>query len=212
MKIDNDGSVIVCAPERMSKKKIERIVSEHSHWIVKKAEMVKSLPQPLGEHSYRSGDEFLLLDERYSLKVTKGVSESVTIKEGELHVFSPSVSKKTVKSLIDRFYDSYGIEIYTPYVHRYLDAMNIPRKDITIRMVGYPKRLGSCSRDKRLSFSRRSLMLEKNLIEYVALHEVAHLVYFNHGKEFKNLIQTYMPDYKDRIAEIKKLRLQISHL
>lgn len=212
MKIDDMGTLVVSAPKAMSVQRIEDIVLKHTDWIERQTSVVRTLPGRLDEHTYRDGDQFLVLGERVYLQVCKGAEESVVLDRQILSVSSPGRSKRVIASLINRFYDSLGTEVYTPYVHRYLDALGIEAGKVTIGIAGYPKRLGSCSRDRHLSFSRRSLMLPRNLIEYVALHEVAHLVYFDHSKRFKELIGYHMPDYGDRIAEIKRRRLQISYL
>ncbi len=212
MRIGNDGELQVYAPHRTPRSKIDKIITEHESWIEKKSSEVKDLPRPLKPHSYTSGDEFLLLGKRVQLRVERAPEESVSIEGNELRVKGKSVSKKNVQYMINRFYDSYGKEIYSPYVYHYLEVLGIPPAGVQICMAGYPKRLGSCSRDRVLTFSRRSLMLPENLIEYVALHEVAHLVYFNHSKRFKDLLSRHMADYRDRVEEIKKLRIQISHL
>ncbi len=212
MRIDDAGALVVSAPKTMSRQRIEDIVLKHTDWIERQTSMVKALPRRLDQHTYRDGDVFLVLGSRVTLEVHKETEESFAFDGQILAVGSPSVSKRTVSSLINRFYDSLGIEVYTPYVTRYLYALGLDPRDVTIRMAGYPKRLGSCSKDRNLSFSRRSLMLPRNLIEYVALHEVAHLVYFDHSKKFKDLIGQHMPDYRERIAEIKRRRLQISYL
>ena len=212
MRIDDTGALVVSAPKTMSRQRIEDIVLKHTDWIERQTSVVRSLPGRLDQHTYRDGDLFLVLGNHVTLEVHKGPEESVVHDRQLLTVCSPSVSKRAVSALINRFYDSLGIEVYTPYVDRYLDALGLNSQEVTIGMAGYPKRLGSCSKDRHLSFSRRSLMLPRNLIEYVALHEVAHLVYFDHSKKFKDLIGHHMPDYRERIAEIKRRRLQISYL
>ena len=40
-------------------------------------------------------------------------------------------------------------------------------------------------------------------VDYVIVHELAHTVHHNHGKDFYKLIEKYMPDYKDRISVLK---------
>ncbi len=212
MRIDDNGSLVVLAPSRMSRRRIDELVVKHYDWIEKKSGEVRDLPQPLADHTYRDGDTFLLLGRELTLRLREGYNESVSANPGALDVVCRSCAKRHIQLLIHQFYDSCGLEIYEPLVNRYLEELGVSKEYVTVRMANYPKRLGSCSHDKVLSFSRRSLMLPENLIEYVALHEVAHLVYFNHGKGFKELIASRMGDYRERYQQIKTLRLQISHL
>jgi hypothetical protein len=73
-------------------------------------------------------------------------------------------------------------------------------------MIGlYPDRLrisnarfrwGSCSRDNSLSFSWRLAMAPSLIIDYVVVHELAHIKEKNHSRSFWALVETMMPDYR----------------
>ena len=73
----------------------------------------------------------------------------------------------------------------------------IPNK-IRIRDIKYE--WGSCSCNKNITINYKLISYSENAIRYVILHELCHLRYMNHSKEFWNLVQRYMPEYK----EIKK--------
>ena len=57
---------------------------------------------------------------------------------------------------------------------------------------------GSCSSKGNITLNTALCNLPRDLAEYVALHEVAHLLVFNHGKQFKVLMSAYMPDWRER--------------
>lgn len=73
----------------------------------------------------------------------------------------------------------------------------IPNK-IRIRDIKYA--WGSCSCNKNITINNKLISYSENAIKYVILHELCHLRYMNHSKEFWNLVQRYMPEYK----EVKK--------
>lgn len=60
------------------------------------------------------------------------------------------------------------------------------------------KRYGSCSGKNSLNFSLFLMDKDERFIDYVVVHELAHIVHHNHSKEFYALIEKYMPDYKER--------------
>ena len=64
-------------------------------------------------------------------------------------------------------------------------------------------RFGSCSSKHSLNFSYNLMRYPEEAIDYVIVHELAHIRYLNHGKEFYALIAKYMPDYKKRVAILK---------
>lgn len=65
-------------------------------------------------------------------------------------------------------------------------------------------RWGSCSQDKNLSFSWRLILAPRNVMEYVVVHEVCHLVEMNHSPRFWNLVYKTCPDYFSAKLWLKK--------
>ena len=59
-------------------------------------------------------------------------------------------------------------------------------------------RFGSCSSKKNLSFSYLLMLYPNEAIDYVVVHELAHLVHMNHSPAFYKVIESVMPDYKER--------------
>lgn len=89
-----------------------------------------------------------------------------------------------------------------PLVDRYADIMGLAPAGIKITKA--QKRFGSCSSKNRLCFSYRLMQYPQAAIEYVVVHELAHIVHKNHGSNFYALIKSVMPDYKKRDALLKK--------
>ncbi len=72
-----------------------------------------------------------------------------------------------------------------------------------VRITGAQKRFGSCSAKNRLCFSYLLLRYPPEAIEYVVVHELAHIAHKNHGKEFYALVASILPDYKSRDRQLK---------
>lgn len=66
----------------------------------------------------------------------------------------------------------------------------------SVRITSAKKRLGSCSGDNRLNFSYRLLMYDDDVIDYVVIHELAHIREHNHSKRFYEVVKEFCPDYK----------------
>ncbi len=77
-------------------------------------------------------------------------------------------------------------------------------KPVSVKITSAKKRYGSCSGKNGLCFSCYLMLHEEKAIDYVIVHELAHIKHHNHSKDFYNLIAKYMPDYKERIRMIKK--------
>ena len=74
----------------------------------------------------------------------------------------------------------------------------------SVKITSARRRFGSCSSKKNLCFSLFLALLSPCEIDYVVLHELCHTVHMNHSKRFYSLIETHMPDWKEREALLKK--------
>lgn len=72
-----------------------------------------------------------------------------------------------------------------------------------IKITSAKKRFGSCSGNNSICYSWRLMQYPPEAIDYVVVHELAHTVHKNHGKDFYKLIEKYLPDYKKREKLLK---------
>jgi predicted metal-dependent hydrolase len=87
-------------------------------------------------------------------------------------------------------------------VARRAETMGLVPSRVTI--TGAEKRFGSCSAKNRLCFSWRLMRYSDEAIDYVVVHELAHIVHKNHGREFYALIASVLPDWKARQKLLKE--------
>ncbi len=80
-------------------------------------------------------------------------------------------------------------------------------KKITIR--AQKSRWGSCSRKGNLNFNYQIVLLPAELADQVIVHELCHLLEFNHSKNFWNLVAKTIPDYRERRQRLKKITIQL---
>lgn len=86
-------------------------------------------------------------------------------------------------------------------VERYSKIMEL--RPTSIKITSAKKRFGSCSSKNGLCFSWRLMAYPTEAIEYVVVHELAHIKHHNHSTKFYKLIEKYMPDYKERQKSLK---------
>ena len=91
------------------------------------------------------------------------------------------------------------VERWYPIVAAY--GVSMPR--VTVRRMS--SRYGSCSVGRgRITLAEILLHVPKECAEYVVFHELTHFLYPNHGKEFYQFIEKYMPDYRQREKQLKQ--------
>lgn len=86
-------------------------------------------------------------------------------------------------------------------VEYYSQIMNLCPTGVKITKA--KKRFGSCNGKNALCFSCFLMKYPMEAVDYVVVHELAHIKYHNHSKDFYNLINQYMPDYKQREKLLK---------
>ena len=85
--------------------------------------------------------------------------------------------------------------IVTISIEKYAYLLKVKPNQVRIKNIKYA--WGSCSSKKNISINAKLAKKREKVIEYVVLHEMCHLKYMNHSKKFWNLVETYMPEYKE---------------
>ncbi len=94
-----------------------------------------------------------------------------------------------------------GWQLIPQRVEHYAKLMGLSPAAVTITAAR--TRFGSCSYQNRLCFSCRLMSYPPEAIDYVVVHELAHIRHKNHGPEFYALIESILPDYRERRALLK---------
>ncbi len=88
-------------------------------------------------------------------------------------------------------------EIIPQKVEYYANLMQVNPNSVKINSA--KKRYGSCSGANNLNFSLYLMDKDERFIDYVVVHELAHIRHHNHSKDFYKFIEQFMPDYKERM-------------
>ena len=159
----------------------------------------------------------------YEIKYSKIKHVYIQIREGKVIVKAPRrVSKEEIQLLVENRKDwieknlkkeqkkldkeaLYAKEEFKQIVEKNANELiketNLIPNQIRIRNIKYA--WGSCSNKKNITINSNLINYSEEGIRYVILHELCHLKYMNHSKEFWNLVEKYMPDYKTVKKEFK---------
>ena len=92
--------------------------------------------------------------------------------------------------------------VLPPLVEKHARSMGV--SPAGVKITGARRRFGSCSGKNRISFAWRLMRYPEEAIDYVVVHELAHIRHKNHGEAFYQLIASVLPDYKERIKLLKE--------
>jgi hypothetical protein len=79
-----------------------------------------------------------------------------------------------------------------------------------VKVNGAKTRWGSCSSKGNLNFSWRLMMADDGVVDYLVVHELAHLKEMNHSSRFWAIVQNVLPDYKERQKQLRALQKRLS--
>ena len=194
--ITKDGQVKVRCNYKEKESKIKEFVNIKENWITKHLNNISKQPvTPL-----RSGSPVLYLGKEYEIVTTKDIFRF------DKNNFYINGNADIYKEL-EAFYKERAKAVLPDMVHKKEEIMKLYASDIKITSAA--TRWGSCSAKNNLNFPWMLMMADPEVINYVIVHELAHIKEKNHGKNFWAVVGKYQPDYKDRKEQLRILERRI---
>jgi predicted metal-dependent hydrolase len=201
------GNVVVFAPLGEERSRIEERVKRKRPWIFRKLDRVLSWPLRTPERHFVSGETHLLLGKQYRLSVEQSDKPDVRIEGTRLKVFTRRADDQmNCRRLVTKFYSALAHSVFNerlhavapPFIRRGLDM-----PALVVRQMS--KRWGSYTSAGRIVLNVDLVRANPMLIDYVICHELAHGFYSGHGKEWRSLLSTIMPDWEARKTRLEAL-------
>ncbi|MBU2590492.1 MAG: SprT family zinc-dependent metalloprotease [Nitrospinota bacterium] len=191
LRVGSDATLTVRAPLRADIKLIEKIVAEKSAWIAKKQEEALRKGRDVVTYKFEAGELFHYLGQGYPLTIAEH-RKTLTLEAN--HFILPQKYGHKGKEVFVKWYKEKALAYVGKRVDYYSHQMGLSYK--SIRISSAKKRWGSCSGKGNLSFSWRLILAAPEIIDYVVIHELAHLKHHNHAKTFWLYVESILPNYK----------------
>ncbi len=192
-----DARLIVRAPKRLSMAYIENFVRQKSQWILCKQAQVRNMPQ--ATHTYRDGDMFPLLGTEMQLRLDTA-ARRITLAGNLLLV--PAQGQARAKELLEAWYRAYARTVFTQRVAYYAPLMNV--RPGALRISGAKGRWGSCGAGGSINLVWRLVMAPIEVVDYVVVHELAHLKRRDHSAAFWQEVARILPAYQEQRRWLKQ--------
>lgn len=204
LSVTNDG-VLVTLPRGTAAAEAERFIQQNSAWL---GEQLRKLEHRQAKARSQSlpGDVILLRGKPTQVRVIEeeGRRVQALVREtgSRLEVLLPEGAGSKKGKVLENAMREMARDELTRAVTTHARAMRVSPKGINIR--DQRTRWGSCSTRGTLSFNWRLVMAPPEVLNYVVVHELAHLRVPNHSREFWNLVSQYFPAYKEARLWLKR--------
>lgn len=205
IQIDSEGMVLVIAPKGLAKEQIREVVRSKSKWIDKKLKEIKEIGYKPEVRNFVDGELFMYLGEKFPLKIELDDDirkPNIMISQGEILIQTPYNDASLLKKVVEKWYRERCLDVISKRVDYYKQFVG--KGPNRIRVKEQKKRWGSCTFRGDILFNWRCVMAPLDIIDYIVVHEMCHLIHMNHSKEYWKSVESVLPDYRERREWLKK--------
>jgi len=176
------------------------LLKENAAWVVDKQRSYDTYREQLPNREFEAGEWFPYLGADRELVIEPRQEHTVT--ENAIRLRQSAVEQSTVKQVLENFYRSQAREHLTKRTDHYAKRMGVDYEKLELR--NQRTRWGSCSTGGTISLNWRLIMAPPDVVDYLVVHELAHLTEQHHGSEFWKFVGDYIPDYKEKAEWLEK--------
>ena len=180
----------------LTKYEIKQFLLKNELWIKQKVNEQKSKVKT--KLDLTDNQEMLLGGKRFILKVTSDIIPKPKIENNHLYLSNhPDIVKSfgTPRKQIQIIVKEYAYNLLLEKTKSFSLIMSV--NPISIKIKDYRSRWGSCSFKGDISYNWKIIFAPIEVIEYLIIHELSHLIFFNHSKEFWLKVEEFQPNFKN---------------
>jgi predicted metal-dependent hydrolase len=199
--------ITLIIPQRFPEKEIPNVFQQNEKWLLKNLRKLEEKRRKIPDRKYVFGEIFPYLGKEYSLYITRNGNRyiSVMLTDNRLDLALPdavSPEPRLIREVLEKWYRLRARAEIVPRVQRFAEEMGVSYKRIAIK--NQRTIWGSCSQKGNLNFNFRLVMAPEPVLEYIIVHELAHLKEPNHSPRFWDIVGRVIPEYSIHRKWIKE--------
>lgn len=198
-----DGNVRLSVPEKLSDKKIESFILSRLDWIQRQREKINSEPhsEPL---KYTTGEKITIFGKEYFLEIVHSNKNSFDFfGERTILYCKASSTSEQREAIVKKALRQMLYERIAPIFKKWESITELHPSSYQIKSM--KTRWGTCNtQTKKIWLNLELAHKNEEYIEYVIMHELAHLKVSNHGKDFIAVMDYYMPRWRELREKLNK--------
>ena len=196
-------SIRVLSTYWISKNSVREFILKNESWIRKKLADQKLRVKPIT--NLVNNEKLTLCGKNYKLKVISEPIIEPEIRSETIIISNNFKTRKTlgsIESQILKLLKDFSFRVLQKKTFEISQIMNVRYNSVKIK--NYKSRWGSCSSKGDISFNWKIIFAPENIIEYLVVHELSHLIHFNHSKLFWNKVEEFQYNYKENRKWLKE--------
>ena len=198
-----DGLINVRAPLKCPDSEIKKLIASNKKWIIEKLYLSQIQAEKKKAFTLSYGDSIYLRGKLYPI-----VKKSLAGFDGECFCLPSGLDHEHIKAACIKIYRHLSKIYINERVKLYSKQMLV--KPNAVKISSAKRRWGSCSAKKSLNFSWLLIMADDDVIDYVVVHELAHIIHMNHSEKFWKVVKNILPGYKEQQLKLRKLQERLA--
>lgn len=196
LRFRDDGELVLSCPYSTDMATIRSFLESRKDWIEQKKDS-------FAKHTFQDGDHLVFLGHDYVLRTQKSPVKQVLLTQDTMLVLTQHPdNEKTVRDLVYRFYCGTLVSFARENAGKWAERLQVDIPDFDTD--NSKSRWACCYRNRKLiRFSAMCAVLPQDVLESVLVHEMCHLVYPGHQKDFHSLLSAMVPDIREKERYLK---------
>ena len=193
----------------ISKRDLKAFILKNQNWINKK--ILEQKLKIKTQYNFIHNETFSLMGKNFNLKLDESLNNSPYILDNLIIASNNQVTTKkfgTVKEQLEYLFKEIAYNHLYERTQYYSKLILVKPRRISIK--NYKSRWGSCSSKGEIFYNWKIIMGPEKIIDYLIVHELCHMIHFNHSKQFWSKVQEYISDYKVRRLWLKNNSYKVS--
>ncbi|MGB8931724.1 MAG: SprT family zinc-dependent metalloprotease [Anaeromyxobacteraceae bacterium] len=192
--VERDGSLVLSAPGDVPLARLERFARQKRFWVYQKLAAKEALPPARPARQFVTGEGFPYLGRSHRLQLVARLDVPVKLADGRFKMLRAEAVRG--RAALVRWYTAHAQPWLAERVQRHAGRVRVEPGSVSVQDLGF--RWGSCGKGGQMHFHWQAILLPPRIIDYIVVHELAHLREAHHTPAFWRIVERAMPDWEQR--------------
>lgn len=194
LRVTAKGELRITCAKTVPKREIFHFVTSNLSFIEQQLEEVRKIRERFPPKRFVEGEELLFLGRPRKLRLLTSEKHKLLMQGGEMILAGPVGDENQRRDAVRKFYRRSGKKYLSQRLEFFSGLMQLRPTSVSFRCQS--SRWGSCSGEGHISLNWRLMAAPADVIDYVVVHELAHLKHHDHSPRFWKLVEEYCPNHK----------------